>query len=116
MLPGGLLCVGVPHERYGLRFISDSDIYGRYLKALARFPALLKLLDFYSTAGRVRLDAVPPLGFVKCHEHLNFFNEKSMRALFKRSNFEPLGAKIETVASYPTKNESLTVLARLEPS
>src|SRR3954453_15753469 len=46
MLPGGLLCVGVPHERYGLRFISDSDIYGRYLKALARFPVVLKLLDF----------------------------------------------------------------------
>lgn len=116
MSPGGILCVGVPHERYGTNFVSNSTFYRAYLNTLIKFPFLLKAVDFYSAIGRIRLNRIPPLGFVKCHEHLNFFDEKSLRALLSRSGFKTFGTKLETVVKYPSKSETITGVARLETS
>lgn len=111
--PGSLLCVGVPYERYGVGFAGKGALYHRYLKALLRFPAPLVAMDFYSTIVRVKMGRIPPLGFVKCHEHLNFFNKSSMKALLERTGFEVIDSSIVNIAKYPARNESLQVLARL---
>jgi SAM-dependent methyltransferase len=111
--PGSLLCVTVPYERYGVRFAGKSRLYRSYLNALLRFPSLLFAADFYSSAARIRLGFVPPLGFAKCHEHLNYFNRKSMAALLERTGFEIIDSKIDFVASYPVRSETLLVMARL---
>lgn len=110
--PGGFLCAGVPHERYGIGFAGKGRLYRGYLNALLRVPAALIAVDFYSAAARIRLGHIPPLGLVKCHEHLNFFNKKSMATLLDRAGFEVIDARIENVAKYPDRNEGLTVLAR----
>ncbi len=70
-------------------------------------------MDFYSAAARIRLNHVPPLGLVKCHEHLNFFNTASMTALLECTGFEVVDSKVECVAKYPVRMESLYTLARL---
>jgi hypothetical protein len=70
-------------------------------------------VDFYSAAARIRLEHVPPPGLIECHEHLNFFNQKSMSALLQRAGFEVIDSKVENVAKYPANVESLFVLARL---
>lgn len=111
--PGSFLCVTVPHERYGVGFAGKGRLYRGYLEALLHLPPALVAVDFYSTAVRVRLGRIPPLGLIKCHEHLNFFNRKSMTALLKRTGFEIVDARIDSVASYPARSETLLVMARL---
>jgi SAM-dependent methyltransferase len=111
--PGSLLCIGVPNERYGVGFAGKGDLYRGYLNTLLQFPMALVAADFYSSAARIRLNHIPPLGLIKCHEHLNFFNTKSITALLKRTGFEVVDSKIECVAKYPARVESLYTLARL---
>jgi SAM-dependent methyltransferase len=111
--PGSFLCVTVPHERYEVGFAGKGSLYRNYLNALLHVPPALVAVDFYSTAARVRLGRVPPLGLIKCHEHLNFFNKKSMTALLERTGFEIVDSKIDYLASYPSRSEQLLVMARL---
>ncbi len=107
-----LLCVGVPYERYGLGFAGKGTLYRGYLNALLHFPAAMVAVDFYSTIARVRLGGIPPLGLIKCHEHLNFFDERSMKALLERMGFAVIDSRIESVVKYPARVESLQILAR----
>jgi SAM-dependent methyltransferase len=111
--PGSLLCIGVPYERYGVGFAGGGNLYRTYLNALLHLPAVLVAVDFYSAATRIRLNHIPPFGLLKCHEHLNFFDVKSMTALLTRTGFEVVESKIAGVAKYPARVESLYVLARL---
>jgi hypothetical protein len=94
-------------------FAGRGRLYRSYLNALLHIPAALIAVDFYSAAARIRLDHIPPLGLIKCHEHLNFFNNKSMTALLERTGFEVVDSRIECVAKYPARVESLYTLARL---
>jgi SAM-dependent methyltransferase len=111
--PGSFMVVGVPFERYGIGFAGKGGLYRVYLNALLRVRPALIAVDFYSAAARVRLEHIPPLGLIKCHEHLNFFNQESMNALLQRAGFEVIDSKIESVAKYPAKVESLYTLARM---
>jgi SAM-dependent methyltransferase len=111
--PGSLLCIGVPNERYGIGFAGRGSLYRSYLNALLHVPAAVVAVDFYSATSRIKLNHVPPFGLVKCHEHLNFFNNASMTALLERTGFEVVESKIECVAKYPARVESLYTLARL---
>jgi SAM-dependent methyltransferase len=111
--PGSLLCIGVPYERYGVGFAGKGWLYRSYLNALLHLPPALVAVDFYYAAARIRLNHIPPFGLVKCHEHLNFFNKDSMTALLERVGFEVIDSKIESIAKYPARVESLWTLARL---
>lgn len=111
--PGAILCVGVPYERYGIRCAGKGSLYRGYLKALLGVPKALIAVDFYSAVARIRMHHIPPLGFIKCHEHLNFFEQKSMKALLERTGFEVVDSRVENIAKYPARNESLYTLARL---
>lgn len=113
MNSGAILCAGVPYERYGIGFASNGKLYRAYLKALLRIPAALIAVDFYSATSRIRLNHIPPLGIIKCHEHLNFFNQQSLRALLERAGFEVVDSRIEDIAKYPARSEQLYVLARV---
>jgi hypothetical protein len=63
--PGALLCVGVPHERYGIGFAGRGSLYRDYLKTLLKIPAALIAVDFYSATSRIRLERIPPGGLIK---------------------------------------------------
>lgn len=76
--PGGWLYVEVPWERYGMRFHGGSREFAHYLGWVSSHPRLLRFLDFYSTSFRVLLNAIPPFGFAKLHEHINFFDVPSL--------------------------------------
>ena len=80
----------VPFERPSLRFAPRGPLQRIYRKALLRTGSLLTAVDFYSTVCRVKFDCNLPLGILKCSEHLNFFNEKSLRALLERCGYELL--------------------------
>ena len=57
------------------------------------------VLDFYSTLFRIKLNTVPPFGFIKMHEHLNFFSGKSLRSLFERAGFAVTASEEGSVSS-----------------
>lgn len=85
---GGFLFVEVPCERYSLRALGRGAIAESYARWLATHPYALLAVDFYTTAARVKCGFVPPLGMLKLHEHINFFDERSLSALARRTGFE----------------------------
>ncbi len=109
---GAHLMIGVPYERYGLEGVSAGRFYNWYLDKLLKSRRLLKLVDFYSTLVRVRWNRIPPLGILKCHEHLNFFNQQSMTALLDGAGLDVLACSITQTCAYPARTFSLNVLAK----
>ena len=57
---------------------------------LAGHPWLLRAVDLYSTYFRIRKGIIPPLGFLKASEHINFFTPQSLEALMSRMGFQVL--------------------------
>src|SRR5204862_6804989 len=94
----GVLYVEVPLELPRLGLIGRGARSAAYLDWLRRRNHLLRAVDFYSTAVRVRLGFIPPFGFPKLHEHQNFYSPDGLGRLLRRSGFEVL--KIERVAGH----------------
>jgi hypothetical protein len=106
------IAIGVPFERYKLGNVGSGRLYGWYLDALLKSESLTKLVDFYSTIVRVRFNSIPPFGILKCHEHLNFFNEQSMTALLHSAGMDSVACSITQTCSYPARTFSLSVLTK----
>ncbi len=107
-----VLYIELPYERPTLRFIPRHGAYATWLSLLPRVPPLLMALDLYSTAFRVRWNVMPPLGFVKMHEHLNFFDVRSLRALLERTGFATLHDEVVEIVSPLGPASVLVALAR----
>jgi SAM-dependent methyltransferase len=90
---GGVLYVEVPLERPDLRRAGAWPWGGRGLRWLAGHPWLLRCVDFYSTVARVRCNRIPPWGFLKASEHINFFTTGSLEALLRRKGFQVLACE-----------------------
>jgi len=88
--PNGLFFVAVPDERIPLHDLPAGRWYSRYLDAVRRVPPLTILLDFYSTAVRVKFRRIPPLGFAKLHEHQNLFSLSALAKCLELSGFRVL--------------------------
>ena len=103
----------VPYERPSLRLAPRGRFQRLYRDALLRAGPLLTAVDLYSTVCRVKLNCNLPLGLHKCSEHLNFFNEKSLRALLERSGYELIECGIARTSSQGPVNRILYGLARV---
>lgn len=111
--PNSVLYVELPYERARLEWLGRGRLYTSYLDVIRRRRRLLTALDFYSTAFRVKLGRVPPLGFVKLHEHLNFFHERSLRELLGESGFDVVACETVAPDAGMGPPEYLVALARL---
>ncbi len=70
-------------------------------------------VDFYSTVLRVRWNLVPPFGIIKCHEHLNYFNERSLEVLLRANGFDAVACTTADIHPHSSLNiKVLTALAR----
>jgi hypothetical protein len=74
---------------------------------------LLKLVDLYSTVSRVKFNQIPPFALQKCSEHLNFFNEASLKALLDSEGFTLLESGVMSVASVGPVSRILYGLATI---
>lgn len=88
--PGGLLYLEVPDEQYSIARIPTGAWYRNYLGWIARMRLPLLAMDFWSTAVRVKFGFIPPLGFAKQHEHLNYFDVPSLAKLASKAGLEVL--------------------------
>lgn len=110
---GGLLYLELPYERYRFSRFTTSALYRGYLGFVSRLRPLLLLTDFVSTALRIKLNRVPPFGFVKLHEHINFFDRRSLQALLERLGFEVIKFEISSRQEKVGYDGALLCLARL---
>jgi hypothetical protein len=104
--PNGFLYVEVPDEQFALSEIPSQEWYLAYLNILSHHPLLLKLIDFWSSAVRVKFRHIPVLGFAKLHEHLNYFSPMSLTKILNRA-----GLKVLSCDTYKTTN-SITALCQ----
>lgn len=99
-LAASLLFIELPLERYSLTAVGRSPLYLAWLRLLLRVPLLLRAVDLWSTAWRVKANLVPPLGFLKLHEHLNFFDTRSLTALLEQCGFTILEVGVNPESGY----------------
>lgn len=97
--PGAAIVVEVPFEHFDLRFMGRSDRYQRYVDTVLRAPVLSRAFDFYSAAFRLKLGVIPPLGFPRMHEHINYFSGPSLRAALATRGFEVVSCSQEKTSS-----------------
>jgi SAM-dependent methyltransferase len=91
--PGGLLYVTVPNQEFLFKDIPGGAWYRNYLVGMLKVRWLTLALDFWSTAAKVKFHRIPPFGFVKLHEHINFFDQESLKKMLMRSNLEVLSCE-----------------------
>lgn len=71
-----------------MKFAPPKDYYLAWLKFVADMPVpLITLVDFYSSGFRDRFSVIPPLGFFKMHEHINFFDAVSLKRILEATGY-----------------------------
>ena len=106
------LYIEVPYEGYDLRWISQSNRYAAYLRLFSKLPGIRTGCDFYSTLFRVKYGIIPPLGFIKMHEHINFFTQQSLATLLERAGYNVLRCEIKGKHNADTFGKTLLALAQ----
>jgi len=87
---GGFLYVTLPNAEFQFDDIPAAPWYETYLRFMITRRRALMLADFWSTGFRIKFGHLPPLGFAKLHEHINFFNRDSLTVLLRDAGFEIL--------------------------
>jgi hypothetical protein len=88
-----MLYITVPNREFPLADIPTGGWYPAYLRLVLRNRWATLAVDFWSTAVRVKFGRVPPLGFVKMHEHINFFDPACLRTMMRRSGLDVLACE-----------------------
>jgi hypothetical protein len=107
----GALYVEVPLERPWLGLLPRGRAGKAWLDSVRRLPRVLRALDFYSTAFRVKAGFLPPLGFAKLHEHVNAFTRSSLSRALENAGFAVLRLEETSRRNWPT-GPALVCLAR----
>lgn len=102
----GALYIEVPDESFA-DWTLPPGVQRPFLRGLVRHPRLLGAFDLLSVAARHKLGFLPPLGFLKLHEHINFFSLDALRRLVERSGLSPRLLRRHTVV---TPSERLRIL------
>jgi SAM-dependent methyltransferase len=84
---GGHLYLEVPDEIW-TNAVLHGPLRDVWLRFLLRHPRLLVLADMVSTACRVKLGFLPPLGFNPMREHLNYFTIQGLDFILPGCGFE----------------------------
>lgn len=91
--PGGLLYVTVPNRDFPLTDIPTGAWYSVWLRLILRNRWTTIAADFWSGGVLGKLRRVPPLGFIKMHEHINFFDPISLGVMLRRAGLNVLACE-----------------------
>jgi len=91
--PGGLLYVTVPNREFSLADLPTGAWYAAWLRMILCNRIITITADFWSSGVLAKFGHVPPLGFVKLHEHINFFDPASLSAILRRAGLEVLACE-----------------------
>jgi 2-polyprenyl-3-methyl-5-hydroxy-6-metoxy-1,4-benzoquinol methylase len=111
----GYLLLQVPYESFYYQNWFGDSLTRKYLNLLAYSPRqVMKIIDLYSTISKIKLHYIPPMGFAKLHEHLNFFSETSFYPLLKSAGFSVIALEKYYQPSQTGMNATFTCLARVD--
>jgi len=91
---GGWLYVEVPDERWRSLGARPGRLRERWLRTVAASTRATIALDFASTACRIKLGLIPPLGFWAMREHINLFSPRSLELLAGKAGLAPLWLRV----------------------
>jgi len=111
LAPQGVLYIEVPDELF-VDWTLPGALQRPFLRGVVRHPRLLIGLDLLSVAARRKLRILPPLGFLKLHEHINFFSLRALGRLVERSGLELLLLRRHTVVTPSERVRILQCVAR----
>lgn len=94
--PRGVLYLEVPDERF-VDWTLPPGLQRAFLTGLSRAPRLLAAFDLLSVAARHKARLLPPFGFLKLHEHINFFSLEALGKLVERTGLRPSLLRRHTV-------------------
>lgn len=97
--PSAALVVEVPFEHFDLRLLPRGSTYQAYVDRVLRTPVVRTAFDFYSAVFRLKLGLIPPLGFPRMHEHINYFDGRSLRAALETRGFDVVRCEATTTSS-----------------
>jgi SAM-dependent methyltransferase len=83
----GIIYVEVPLDRFRVSPFHASVRYQRYLQRLVRHRLPFVGSDFVSGLSRHLRSSVPMFGVIKQSEHINYFSERSLKAVLAASGF-----------------------------
>jgi SAM-dependent methyltransferase len=106
----------VPYEIYSVPKNMGTGWYGKYLELVSKSKILTIGIDFLSTIFRVKMGFVPFFGFVKQHEHINFYTEKGLKNVLERNGFEVSRIEIVNRRSPSGVSRTLSCLAKKNKS
>lgn len=106
----GWLLIEVPYERYDLRYRATA--WPWLIRLVERFRPLRLLNEVYTLYFRTRWSMVPPFGFPRLHEHINFYSVESLGRLLNRCGFDVVRQQIIRTDTQLGRTESLLMLAR----
>ncbi|MCP9848784.1 bifunctional 2-polyprenyl-6-hydroxyphenol methylase/3-demethylubiquinol 3-O-methyltransferase UbiG [Cyanobium sp. Morenito 9A2] len=109
---GCLLYLEVPLERWRILPGMGSSLYKQYLIWISRSVPLLVLVDFLSMAFRSFFGFVSPPGFIKMHEHVNYFTESSLVSLCELVDLSVLEYKVERGSDLATHQGIIRLICR----
>jgi len=105
LVPARYLYVEVPFEPFHLTRFHRAAPYQRWVNAVAG-TRLAPWLILATLASRVGLGWVPPFGLIHQHEHLNFFDQRTLARCLRAAGCDPIAE-----VAYPSREGSRTIEA-----
>ncbi|MES2355319.1 MAG: methyltransferase domain-containing protein [Pseudomonadota bacterium] len=110
------LLVEVPYEKYNLKCYSSSSLYQKFVRVISNTPSFIrKMNEMYTLFFRGKLNMIPPLGILRMHEHINFFDVESLSALLRNSGFKIIGHDLMKIKTDVSLTKVLLMLAQPAP-
>jgi SAM-dependent methyltransferase len=90
---GGYFYLEVPLDGFKVKTFHGKRIYNSYLQFVQSKRSILILANFLTGVFRQLFRRIPYIGVIQQSEHINYFGQKSLEILLKRSGFEVLSVQ-----------------------
>jgi SAM-dependent methyltransferase len=112
--PRGYVYIEIPYEPFSI-WQWPARGYRAYLENLLNINPVFNIIDLLSLLGRLKFHFVPPFfGFIKLHEHINFYTVDSLESLLKSCGFEIVQVNISRNKNLMSgRNKVIQCLARV---
>ena len=111
-----IIILEVPLERPHLLPLLSSKLYRGWLEFVGRFLPLTIALDACATAARGLLRLVMPPLFLKLHEHVQFFTERSLAQFASQAGLNIIRLETTRGSSLLTHQGAISLVGRLTNS
>jgi hypothetical protein len=90
---GGYFYLEVPLDGFKVRTFHGKRIYSKYLNLIQSRKSILIIANFVTGVFRQLFRRIPFVGVIQQSEHINYFGQKSLEILLKRSGFQILSVQ-----------------------